>query len=300
MVWGKHVMNQPIAFLGLGVMGSAMAANLARAGYSVMAWNRTPDRPGVATAAQAGATIAASIRAAVAAADVIFLCLGDIPDVKAVILGVDGVANFARSGALIVDTSTIGPDAAKELAKALEHRHLRFLDAPISGGDIGARNGTLTIMVGGDRNDFEACKPLLEAIGKTIRLCGPVGSGQAVKLCNQALVSAYMVGICEAMLLAEQMHIDPSTIVEVCGSGAAASWALTNLGMKVARSDFQPGFAIQHMLKDLRILQENNRLSGVELPGVELAEQLFQIANALDGGSEQGTQAMIRAYRETK
>lgn len=292
-------MNQQIAFLGLGVMGGYMAANLARSGYSVKAWNRTPNRPGVEVAASAGATVVSSIREAVEAADIVFSCVGDVPDVEEVILGSGGVAEFAKPGALVIDTSTIGPDAARKIAAELDKHNLRFLDAPISGGDIGAKNGTLTIMVGGEPSDFEESKPLLEVLGKSIRLCGPVGSGQAVKLCNQVLGAVHMVALCEAMQLAEQQEIDPNLIVEVCSTGAAGSWALSNLGPKIVESDFRPGFMIKHIIKDLRLVQESLKSSSQALPGVEMADRLFKLVKELDGGTggEQGTQAMIRAYR---
>lgn len=293
------IANTEIAFLGLGLMGAPMTANLARSGYSVTAWNRTPNRPGVQVAKEAGATIVTSIREAVAQADVVFSCVGDVPDVEEVIFGLDGVAESARAGTLVIDTSTIGPDAARKMGAELKKRNLRFLDAPVSGGDIGAKNGTLTIMVGGEVADFEECKPLLEAIGKTIRLCGGVGSGQAVKLCNQVLASLHMVALCEAMKLAKQQEIDPNLIIEVCGTGAAGSWALSHLGPKIVAADFQPGFAIKHILKDLRLVGDTLE-SGEELPGVKLAENLFKMVKELDGGTggELGTQAMIRAYFE--
>lgn len=280
-------------------MGAPMTANLARSGYSVKAWNRTPNRPGVRVAGSAGATIVSSIREAVARADIVFSCVGDVPDVEEVILGAGGVAESARPGILVIDTSTIGPNAARNIGDKLKKRNLRFLDAPLSGGDIGAKKGTLTIMVGGEVADFEESKPLLEVMGKTIRLCGAVGSGQAVKLCNQVLASLHMVALCEAMALAKQQEIDPNLIIEVCGTGAAGSWALSNLGQKIVTADFQPGFAIKHILKDLRLVQDSLK-SGEELPGVELADNLFKIVKELDGGmgGEQGTQAMIRAYLE--
>ncbi|NEP15125.1 MAG: NAD(P)-dependent oxidoreductase [Symploca sp. SIO2C1] len=291
-------MKQQIAFVGLGVMGGPMAANLARSGYSVKAWNRTPNRPGVEIAANAGVTVVSSIREAVETADVVFSCVSDVPDVEEVILGAGGVVESARPGTLVIDTSTIGPNAARKIGAELKQRQLRFLDAPISGGDIGAKNGTLTIMVGGEPTDFEESKPLLEVLGKTIRLCGVVGSGQAVKLCNQVLCSVHMVALCEAMQLAEQQGIDPNLIIEVCSTGAAGSWALSNLGPKIAESDFQPGFMIKHMLKDLRLVQETLKQSAQQLPGVDMAEKLFKIVKELDNGTagEQGTQAMIRAY----
>jgi 3-hydroxyisobutyrate dehydrogenase len=236
----------------------------------------------------------------VARADLVFSCLGDVPDVEEVILGTGGVAEFARPGTLVIDTSTIGPDGARKLGMELKKRHLRFLDGPLSGGDIGAKNGTLTIMVGGELADFEESKPILEVIGKTIRLCGPVGSGQAVKLCNQVLASVHMVALCEAMELALKQEIDPNLIIEVCGTGAAGSWALSHLGPKIVMSDFQPGFAIKHIIKDLRLVQETLKASKQQLPGVELAGILFKTVQELDGGTggELGTQAMIRAYLE--
>lgn len=293
--------NKQIAFLGLGVMGGPMTANLARSGFSVKGWNRTPNRPGVELAATAGAEIVSSVGEAVKSADYIFTCLGDVPDVEAVLLGSGGVAEFAKPGSLVVDFSTIGPDAVKKIAAELKQRNIRFMDAPISGGDIGAQKGTLTIMLGGDEADFNECKPMLEVMGKTIRLCGPVGSGQAVKLCNQVLCALKMVGLCEAFELAQAQGIDPNLVVEVCSTGAAGSWALSNLGPKIADSDFAPGFKIEHILKDLRLVLESMESSGGQLPGVELSDRFFKLAKQLDNGTggELGTQAMIRAYRES-
>ena len=292
-------MNQKIAFLGLGVMGVPMTVNLVKNGYSVTAWNRTANRPGIQIAADAGATIVSSIQEAVESADVIFSCVGDVPDVEEVILGTEGVGKYAQPGALVVDMSTIGRDAACRIGAELKQHNLRFLDAPVSGGDIGAKNGTLTIMVGGATSDFEECKPLLEAMGKTIRLCGEIGSGQGVKMCNQALCSIHMIALCEAIKMAEHQGIEPNLIIEICSTGAADSWALSNLGSKIAQSDFAPGFMIKHILKDLRLVQETMESSGENLPGVELATRLFKLVNELDNGkgSQQGTQAMIRAYK---
>lgn len=286
-------MNQ-IAFLGLGVMGSAMAANLARAGCNVVGWNRTSDRPSIEIARAAGVKIVTDLQDATKEADLIFSCLGDIPDVADVVFG--QVTSLKHKQPLVIDTSTIGSDAAQNMGKLLADEGIRFLDAPVSGGDIGARDGTLTIMVGGDRPDFDLAKPYLEMIGKNIFYCGSLGSGQAVKLCNQILVSGYMVAISEAVLLAKKTGIDPNLMVEVCGTGAAASWALSNLGTKVVNNDFASGFAIKHMLKDLRIVRSVG--DAENLLGVELSDRLFKIVNELEGGTDQGTQAMIRAYLE--
>ncbi len=294
-------MIKSIAFLGLGLMGAPMTANLVRAGYRVKAWNRNPQRPSIEIAKDAGAKIVSSIAEAVAEADIICTCVGDIPDVKEVLFGNHGVVAFAKPQSIIIDFSTIGSTAAKEIATQLQPYRLHFLDAPVSGGDIGARNATLTIMVGGEAADFEECKPALEALGKTIRLCGAVGSGQAVKLCNQVLVSIHMVALCEALEMAKQQGIDPHLTIELCGTGAAGSWALANLAPKIIESDLAPGFTIRHILKDLRLVREIMESGEKHLPGVELADRLFKIVQALDDGKGEnlGTQGMIRAYQKS-
>lgn len=290
--------KQKIAFLGLGLMGGSMAANLAHKGYQVMGWNRTSDRPGVETAATAGVKIVSTIEKAVTEAEIIFTCVGDVPDVREVLLGNTGVINYARPETLVVDMSTIGSQAAKEIATESKQHQLRFMDAPVSGGDIGAKKGTLTIMVGGDSQDFAQCKPLLEAMGTNITLCGAVGSGQAVKMCNQILCALNMVGLCEAIQMAKHQGINPNLIVEVCGTGAAGSWALSNLGSKIIDGDYEPGFALKHIIKDLRLVREINEGSDNSIPGTELSDRLFKQVAAMNDGTaaEQGTQAMIRAY----
>ena len=290
-------MTQKIAFLGLGVMGSAMAANLVKRGYPVIGWNRTKDRPTIAIFTDAGGILADSLEAAVHDADLVFSCLGDVPDVIEVLIGENGAGSFSKPNTLFIDSSTIGSVAAKLIGEALVAKGFRFMDAPVSGGDVGARNGTLTFMVGGAAEDLQACLPLLEAMGRHIKHCGAIGSGQAVKLCNQTLVSVYMLALCETMQIAEKMGVDPQLVVDVCGSGAAGSWALTNLGMKVATGDYQAGFAIKHMLKDLRLVQEISQ--NLDIPAIALAIQNFQKVSQLDDGqgAEQGTQAMIRAYK---
>ena len=315
-------MTQKIAFLGLGLMGGAMAANLVKRGYAVTGWNRTPNRPTIAPFTNAGGTLAKTLQEAVKDAEIVFSCLGDVPDVTEVLIGdlagdlasdltsERGAINFAKANTLFIDTSTIGSDAAREIGHALINDGLRFLDAPVSGGDIGAKNGTLTFMVGGKQEDLQECLPLLEAMGSNIKHCGEIGSGQAVKLCNQTLVSVYMLALCETMQMAKTMNIDPQLVVDVCGSGAAGSWALTNLGMKVANGDYKAGFAIKHMLKDLRLVKEIREIKetsdrqtdfGQELPAIALAIDKFQAVSQMEDGAaaEQGTQAMIRAYNNS-
>ncbi|AUC61629.1 3-hydroxyisobutyrate dehydrogenase MmsB [Cyanobacterium sp. HL-69] len=291
------IVKNEIAFLGLGVMGAPMSVNFAHHNLSIKAWNRTIDRPGLESVRESGATIVNSIQEAVESASIIFTCLGDIPDVEEVIFGDDGIVNHASPHSIIVDFSTIGSQGARAIALKLKSHNIRFMDAPVSGGDIGAKNGTLTIMVGGDKQDFEEIKPYLEIVGKNITYCGEVGSGQAVKLCNQVLASLHMVALCEALQLAKTQNIDPTLIVDVCSTGAAGSWALSNLAPKIINQDYQPGFMIKHILKDLRLVKEV--MEDIDnYPGINLAQQLFnQVAHLDDNnGYLEGTQAMIKAY----
>lgn len=292
--------NQPqkIAYLGLGIMGSAMTLNLRKAGFDVVGWNRTLSRPGVEAVKEQGIRVVDSVEAAVSEADAVISCLGDVPDVDQVLLG--DVKKFARKNAIVVDMTTIGKAAAIHLNDGMKDAGLRFLDAPVTGGDVGARQGTLTILVGGEKATFDQVLPLLEAIGKNIVYCGPAGSGQAMKLCNQVLCAINMIAVSETFSLADEMQIDKKLLLESLGSGAGASWALSNLGTRVANGDFKPGFTLEHMLKDLRLIDEN--VSDCHLPGVELARQLFQQAGQLGGeqGFRQGTQAMFKAYNSAK
>ncbi|ANV84411.1 oxidoreductase [Picosynechococcus sp. PCC 7003] len=287
-------MTKKIAFLGMGVMGAPMSLNLQKKGFQVTVWNRSAASPHLARVATAGLPVAPAIATAVNDADYIFSCVSDVPDVKSVLLGEKGVIHHAKPNALVVDFSTIGTRAAQEIAETLQAKNLRFLDAPISGGDVGAENGTLTIMGGGDRPDFDEAKPYLEAMGKNIYYCGKTGSGQAVKMCNQVLCAIHMVALCEAIKLAQSQGIDPDLMIEACQTGAAGSWAIANLGHKITASDFRPGFMVKHIIKDLRLVNES--LADLELPGLALATQKFKDTAQLADALEQGTQAMFRSY----
>jgi 3-hydroxyisobutyrate dehydrogenase len=287
--------GKSVAFIGLGIMGGSMAANLVRAGAAVKGWNRTADRPGVKTAASAGVVVEPTIEAALKDATVVFSCVGDETDAEQVL--VQSVAPHAKPGTIIVDMSTIGPKAARQINEALKQKNLHFLDAPVTGGDVGAREGTLTILVGGDANDFAECKPLFEAMGKRIVHCGPSGAGQAMKLCNQILCAVNMSAVSEAFALASDMGIDKAMLIEALSQGAGGSWALSNLGPRIAKSDFAPGFTLDHMLKDLRLVNENLGTDS-ELPATALAVKQFEKAKDMDtsAGGRQGTQAMYRVY----
>ena len=281
-------------------MGAPMAINIAKHNLPVTAWNRTAGRPNAAIAAAAGVKIAETIKQAVTDAHIVITCVSDVQDVRSLLLGENSVATYAKQGTLIIDMSTIGSQAAREIAKELQAKGLRFLDAPVSGGDIGAQNATLTIMVGGDRLDFEEALPIFQAMGKSITYCGEAGSGQAIKLCNQLLCAVNLTSVCEAIEFAIGQGVDPKLVVEVCSTGAAGSWQLANLGNKIIDGDFAPGFAIKHMSKDLRLAKETLGENSKPLPAFELTSQLFNLVKALDNGQggEQGTHAMIRAYRE--
>jgi 3-hydroxyisobutyrate dehydrogenase len=217
--------------------------------------------------------------------------VGDENDVAAVVLGSEGVASHLAPGAWVIDFSTIGPRAAQQIAQQLAAIQIGFLDAPVSGGDVGAQNGTLTIMVGGDPEGYERVLPLLRAVGRTLRHCGPVGSGQAVKLCNQVLCASQMVGLCEAIALARSQNLDPQLMIDICQTGAAGSWALSNLGPKIVAQDYAPGFMAAHLLKDLRLVLETWG-APTTLPGTHLAQGQFQRI----GDRHQGTQALAQVY----
>ncbi len=288
------------AFLGMGVMGSPMASNMVKGGLQTSIWNRTADRPSVRSAIDAGCIGANSISQAVKDADFILTCVSDVSDVEEVLLGKGGVSECAKKGAIVIDLSTIGIKAAQSIGDRLKDCGLKFLDAPVSGGDIGAQNGNLTIMVGGDAKDFEEALPVLKTMGKNIHHCGPIGSGQGVKLINQNLCAIHMVALSESMRLAKILDVDPKLVVEICSTGAAGSWALSNLGPKMIDSDYSAGFRVKDILKDLRLI--NEELSGKEgLPGLELSQELFKsVAESFPKGEGNlnGTQAMEMVYKK--
>ncbi|HXC51542.1 MAG TPA: NAD(P)-dependent oxidoreductase [Candidatus Limnocylindrales bacterium] len=291
-------MTTSIAFLGLGTMGGPMAANLAKSGFEVRGWNRTPDRPSALSAREAGVRLVSPIAEAVAGADIVAICVSDVDDVDEVLFSDGGAAACAVSGTLVIDFSTIGPVAARGFATRLAAEGLRYVDAPVTGGDVGARAGTLTIMAGGDKADFDAAASVFGAVGRIAKHCGPAGSGQAVKLCNQVLGALHMVALTEAIALARMQKIDPALVVDVCASGAAGSWALANLGPKVLARDFAPGFMIKHLVKDLRLVLETPPGEGLDaLRGTMLAKSLLEKVMSL-GGSDLGTQSLTLAYEE--
>ncbi len=283
-----------IGFIGLGIMGKPMARNLARAGHRVTGYSRTA--ASVEAVADAGVLPAASVREAARDADVVITMLPDGPDVAAVARGDDGVLAGARRGALWIDMSTIDPALAAALAEDGRARGVRCLDAPVSGGEGGAVAGTLAIMVGGARADFDAAVPLLEVLGKTVIYVGPAGHGQGAKLCNQVIGALTLLAVSEGVLLAERSGLDAAAVSRAVGAGAAASWMVEHLGPRMLAGDYRAGFFVDLQLKDLRLVADQARRAGAPLPGTALAEQLFRAVSAA-GGGRLGTQALITALR---
>jgi 3-hydroxyisobutyrate dehydrogenase len=284
-------MIQRIGFIGIGVMGFPMARNLLRAGFSVRAFNRT--RSKAEALREHGAEVVDSPAAAADGAEAVITCVGDSPDVRHVLLGTGGVCETLEPGTLAIDMSTISPAMTREVAAAVEARGGVYLDAPVSGGLIGAETGTLAIMCGGSDEAFRRAQPLLEAMGKTIVHCGPVGFGQLTKLCNQILCGLNLLGVCEALVLAEKVGLDLSKLLQATTAGAAGSWALAHLGEKMRNRDFAPAFMIDLQQKDLRLVLEQAAAGNLALPGTSLVSQLLA-ANQAAGEGREGTQALLK------
>lgn len=285
-----------IGFIGLGIMGAPMAGHLRAAGLPLAVYSRTRRKAEALLAA--GARWCDTPAEVAQNCDVLMLNVTDTPDVEAVLFGPNGAAEGLARGAVVVDFSTIRPDRTREFAKRLAERGVRLLDSPVTGGQIGAQNATLTIMVGGEPAAFERVRPLLEKLGRKVAHVGPSGSGQALKACNQILCAVNMIGVCEALQLARQSGLDLQQAIETLGGGAGGSWAWSTLGAKVVAGDLKPAFMIKLIQKDLRIVQDAAEQMKLPLPGTALAQQLFRAVEATPGGSDLGTQAMIQAYQQ--
>ncbi len=279
-----------IGFLGMGIMGSGMAANLVEAGFEVWVWNRTPDK----AEAIEGATVGASPRAVAEACEIVLICVSDSADVVAVVRGPDGVLAGLQPGGLVVDHSTISPSVTRYLAAETEAAGGSWLDAPVSGGSEGAVNGTLSIMVGGTEADLERVRTLFEAMGKTITHVGPIGSGQLVKLVNQMLVVVNQLAVSEALLFAEASGLDLDATLRAVTGGAGGSWMLANRGPQMIARDWRPGFTIDLQLKDLRLVLEAADELGIPTFGTSLAFNLYRTLQEQGLGAE-GNHAMVKA-----
>lgn len=284
-----------IGWIGTGVMGRPMCQHLMARGYSATIYNRSHDK--AADLLKAGANWADCPADVARQADIVFAIVGFPTDVREVFLGPHGLVEGARPGAVLVDMTTSDPSLAREIEAAAKARNVASVDAPVSGGDIGARAATLSIMIGGEVEAVEAVRPLLECLGKTIVYQGPAGAGQHTKMVNQILIAANMIGICEGLLYAYKAGLDAETVLRSVGGGAAASWSLSNLAPRVMRRDFEPGFIVEHFIKDMGIaLDEAHRMS-LSLPGLALANQLY-LAVVAHGGRRKGTQALMLALEQ--
>jgi 3-hydroxyisobutyrate dehydrogenase len=284
-----------IGFIGLGIMGKPMSQNLLKAGYEVTVYNRS--RAAVDALASAGAKTAASPKEVAMNSDVVITMVTDTPDVQQVILGPGGVVEGARKGSTVIDMSTISPNATRAISAELSKVGATLLDAPVSGGDKGAREATLTIMVGGPEDAYNDCLPILQAMGKKVVRMGDSGAGQLTKLANQILVAGNMIGVCECLVFAKKAGLDQKKVIDSLSAGAASSWSLVNLGPKAVDGDFAPGFKVKLLQKDLKlVLASANELS-VSLPGSSMGHQLYNALEAA-GRGEEGTQALIRVFEE--
>ncbi len=283
-----------VGFIGLGTMGAAMAANLARAGFDVTAWNRTPDR--APELDELGVGRASTPSELARSVEVVVICVSDTPDVAAVLLGPDGVAAGARAGTLVIDCSTISPAATRGFAAELAEHDIALVDAPVSGGSEGAQKATLTIFVGGKPADVERAQPILAALGKTITHVGPIGSGQAVKAVNQVILAGTYLGVAEGIVLAQKAGLDVEQVVEALGGGAAQSWVLANRSGRMIANDYPLGFKVALHRKDLGIALELAGELGAELPIAEFAATLETELIAA-GHADDDMSALARSIR---
>lgn len=281
-----------LGWIGTGVMGRSMCAHLIKAGYSMAVYNRTEAK--TQPLADLGAVVCHSPAEVAKQSDVVFSMVGFPTDVRETILGESGVLAGLRAGGVLVDMTTSQPGLAREIAERANSVGVHAIDAPVSGGDLGAREARLSIMVGGEKAVFELLMPLWTIMGKTYVYHGPAGSGQHAKMVNQILIAAGMVGLCEAMLYAQQSGLDPDFVLQSVSAGAAGSWSLTNLTPRMLKGDFEPGFFVDHIVKDLGIaLAEAERLQ-LKLPGLELANRLYTQLQEF-GHGRKGTQALVLA-----
>jgi 2-hydroxy-3-oxopropionate reductase len=288
-------MSTTIGFIGLGIMGKPMARNLMKAGYQLVVYNRSPGPMNELTAE--GATAASNPREVAEQSNVVITMLPDSPQVQEVMTGENGVLAGAKANALVIDMSTISPVVTQQLARAAQARGVRMLDAPVSGGDVGAQQGTLSIMVGGSSEDFEQAKPLLEVLGKTIVHVGGTGAGQVVKACNQIVVALTIEAVSEALVLGSKAGVDPEVILQVLSGGLAANRVMEVRGPNFLQHNFQPGFKIALHQKDLGIALAAGREYGVPLPVTAIVDQMLQILK-LRGQGEQDHSALLKLIED--
>ena len=289
--------NEIIGFIGLGVMGNSMAGHLQNAGYALNVYNRTKER--AQSLIDKGAEWQDSVAAVAANSNIIITIVGFPHDVEEVYLGAEGIIANAEPGSLLIDMTTSKPNLAQQIANDAAARNIASVDAPVSGGDLGAKEARLSIMVGASEDAFERAKPVLEIMGKNIVLQGPAGSGQHTKMCNQIAIAPLMIGVVEAMEYAKQSGLEPFTVLKSIESGAAGSWSLSNIAPRALKEDFAPGFYVKHFIKDMGIALDSAREMNLDLPGLSLAKKLYDKLAEL-GYENDGTQALFRLYTESE
>ncbi|WP_027416698.1 NAD(P)-dependent oxidoreductase [Aneurinibacillus terranovensis] len=285
--------NTVIGFIGTGVMGRSMASHLVKAGYTVLVYNRT--RAKTDELVKLGAQWKDKITDIAEQANVIITMVGYPKDVEDVYLGKNGVIQHAKEGTYLIDMTTSSPSLAERIYREASLHNMHALDAPVSGGDVGAREGKLAIMVGGEPDDFEAVKPILSLMGTNIVLEGKAGSGQHTKMCNQIAIASNMMGVCEAIAYAKKAGLNSDLVLQTIETGAAGSWSLSNLGPRMIAGNFEPGFYIKHFIKDMQIALDSAKEIGLMTPGLELAKSLYDRL-AAEQEENSGTQALYKLY----
>ena len=281
-----------IGWIGTGVMGAPMCGHLMDKGFSASVHNRTKEK--AKQLLDKGADWADTPKAVAGVSDVVFAIVGYPDDVRQVILGDEGVLAGAKEGSVIVDMTTSQPSLAVEVYETAKKKNVHSVDAPVSGGDVGAREARLSIMIGGDKDVVEALRPLFEAMGRTDVHQGPAGAGQHTKMVNQTLIATNMIGVCEGLLYAYKAGLDLETVMQSVASGAAGSWSLSNLGTRIIANNFDPGFFVEHFIKDMGIILDEAKRMGLALPGIALAHQLY-LALQAQGHGRKGTHALMLA-----
>ena len=282
-----------IGFVGLGIMGHSMAGHLLDAGFALHVFNRSRGKADALVAK--GARWHENAGDVAAAADVVITMVGYPRDVEAIYLGPGGIVERALPGTILIDMTTSSPELAERIARAAAAKGLRALDAPVSGGDIGAREARLSIMVGGEASAFEEALPILRLMGTNVVRQGGPGAGQHTKLCNQIVVAGTMLGVCEGLAYAKRSGLDPETVLKSIGGGAASSFLLTNMGARILKGDFAPGFFIEHFVKDMTIAAAEAERLHADLPALRLAKSMYE-ALAAQGHGRAGTQALFKRY----
>jgi 3-hydroxyisobutyrate dehydrogenase len=281
-----------VGWIGTGVMGRWMCQHLMSKGYKATVYNRSKEK--AKPLLDEGAAWADTPRQVAESADAIFAIVGFPKDVREVFLGDKGALGGSKSSSVLIDMTTSEPSLAREIYEAAKKKGVGSVDAPVSGGDVGAKNAALSIMVGGDADVVEAVKPLLECMGKTIVHQGPAGAGQHTKMVNQVLIASNMIGVCEALLYGYKAGLDLKTVLQSVGGGAAASWSLNNLGPRIIDRNFEPGFFVEHFIKDMKIALDESERMHLALPGLALAKQLYEAVRA-QGWAKKGTHALMLA-----